>query len=80
MPINKDELTKDMIEKAMACKTAEELIALAKSEGIEITEAEAEAYFAELSECELQDGDLKHVAGGLCGAVGAPPVGPSNYK
>ena len=31
MPINKDELTKDMIEKAMACKTAEELVALAKS-------------------------------------------------
>ena len=30
MPINKDELTKDMIEKAMACKTAEELVALAK--------------------------------------------------
>ena len=80
MPINKNEITKEMLEKAMQCKTAEDLIALAKSEGIEITEAEAEAYLAELSECELQDGDLKYVAGGLCGAVGAPPVGPSNYK
>ena len=80
MPVNKDELTKDMIEKAMECKTAEELVVLARSKGIEITEAEAEAYLAELSECELQDGDIKHVAGGLCGAVGAPPVGPSNYK
>ena len=65
MPINKDELTKDMIEKAMACKTAEELIALAKSEGIEITEAEAEAYLAELSECEIKDGQLKSIAGGV---------------
>ena len=65
MPINKDELTKDMIEKAMACKTAEELVALAKSEGIEITEAEAEAYLAELSECEIKDGQLRHVAGGV---------------
>ena len=79
MPVNKNEITKEMLEKAMQCNTAEELIALAKSEGIEITEAEAEAYLAELSECELQDGDLKHVAGGLCGDVGAPPVGPSNY-
>ena len=65
MPINKDELTKDMIEKAMACKTAEELVALAKSEGIEITEAEAEAYLAELSECEIKDGQLRHIAGGV---------------
>ena len=65
MPINKDELTKDMIEKAMACKTAEELVALAKSEGIEITEAEAEAYLAELSECEIKDGQLRRIAGGV---------------
>ena len=34
MPINKDELTKEMIEKAMQCKDADELIALAKSGGI----------------------------------------------
>ena len=54
--INKRELTKAQIEKAMACKTSEELLAA----------AEAEAYFDELSECELKDGDLKHVAGGNC--------------
>lgn len=80
MMINKHEITKDMLEKAMKCKTSAELLALAKSEGIELTEVEAEAYLAEFSECELQDGDLKHVAGGLCGDVGAPPVRPSNYK
>ena len=32
MPINKDELTKEMLEKAMQCKTAEDLIAYAESE------------------------------------------------
>ena len=78
--INVNELSREQIEKAMACETVEELMALAKAEGIELTKEEAEAYFDELSECELKDGDLKHVAGGLCGDVGAPPVGPSNYK
>ena len=33
MPINKNELTKEMIEKAMQCKSAEELMAMAKAEG-----------------------------------------------
>ena len=33
MPINKNELTKEMIAKAMQCRTTEELMALAKSEG-----------------------------------------------
>ena len=37
MSINKDELTKEQIQKAMACETAEELMALAKAEGIELT-------------------------------------------
>jgi hypothetical protein len=38
LPINKNELTKEMIAKAMQCETADELMALAKSEGFEITE------------------------------------------
>ena len=80
MLISKDEITKEMLEKAMQCKTVEELIAYAKTEGVDLTREEAEAYFDELSECELKDGELKYVAGGLCGDVGAPPVGPSNYK
>ena len=42
MPINKNEITKEMIEKAMQCKTVDELIALAKTEGFEITNEEAE--------------------------------------
>ena len=62
--INVNELSREQIEKAMACETVEELMALAKAEGIELTKEEAEAYFDELSEYELKDGDLKHIAGG----------------
>ena len=65
MPINKNELTKEMIDKAMQCETAEDLIALAKSEGIELTKEEAEAYLAELDDFELDDAMLKNVAGGI---------------
>ena len=66
MPINKKELTKEMLEKAMQCKTADELIALAKTGGYEITKDEAEAYLAELADVELDDKQLKKVAGGGC--------------
>ena len=64
MPIDKNEITKEMLEKAMQCNTVEELIAYAKTEGVDLTKEEAEAYFDELSEYELKDGDLKHIAGG----------------
>ena len=37
MPVNKNGFTKEMIAKAMQCKTAEDLMALAKAEGAEIT-------------------------------------------
>ena len=50
MPISKNELTKEMIAKAMQCQTAEELIVLAKSE--------------EFSDVELDETSLQHVAGG----------------
>ena len=66
MPINKKELTKEMLEKAMQCKTADELIALAKAGGYEITKEEAEAYLAELADVELDEKQLKKVAGGGC--------------
>ena len=66
MPINKNELTKEQIMKAMQCKTADELIALAKAGGYEITKEEAEAYLAELADVELDDNQLKKVAGGGC--------------
>ena len=69
MPINKNEITEEMIEKAMQCKTAEDLIAYAKTEGVELTKAEAEAYMTELTDVELDEAALKKIAGGDCYAV-----------
>ena len=66
MAINKNEITKEMLEKAMQCKTADELMALAKSEGFKITKDEAEAYFAEFADVELDEKALRNVAGGSC--------------
>ena len=66
MPITKSELTKEQVAKAMACKTAEELMALAKAEGFDLTKEEAEAYMAEFDDMELDTESLKNVAGGYC--------------
>ena len=66
MPINNKEITKEMIEKAMQCRTADELTALAKAEGFDISKEEAEAYMAELDDMELDEQVLRNVAGGTC--------------
>ena len=50
----------------MACETAEELMELAKSEGVKLTKEEAEAYMAELADFELDHEQMKNVAGGYC--------------
>ena len=65
MPINKNEITKEMIEKAMQCKTADELIELAKTGGYELTKEEAETYLAELADYELDSSEMKNIAGGF---------------
>ena len=62
--IDKNDLTREQIEKAIACKTADELIKLAKTEGYELTQEEAEAYLAELADVELGEETLKKAAGG----------------
>ncbi len=64
MPIDKTKITREMLAKAAMCQTAEELIALAKTSGIEITKAEAEAYLDELHNTELDEKTLDEVAGG----------------
>lgn len=58
--------SKEQIEKASACKTVEELIALAKENGIELTADEAEKLFSELRNTEIDLDDVKNVAGGAC--------------
>lgn len=65
MPIDRSKITKEMLSQAAQCQTAEQLIALAKKGGFEITEQEAEAYLAELENFELDAADLDKVAGGI---------------
>ena len=68
-------LTPEMIEKAKAARSAEELLALAKDNGVEMTADEAAAYFAQLNpkSGELDDDDLDAVAGG-CGGNNEPDM------
>ena len=71
MSINKNNLTKEQIAKAMSCETAEDLIALVKAEGIDMTKEEAEAYLAEMDDVELDDTALQQVAGGTSSVADA---------
>ena len=70
MPINKNELTREQLEKAMHCKTADELMKAAKAEGYELTKNEAEAYMAEMVDVELDEETLTKAAGGGCYNLG----------
>lgn len=54
--------TKEQIRKAMDCKTADELLALAKSEGVELSRDQAEEYIAQYGERKLTDEELAQVA------------------
>ncbi len=56
--------SQELLEKAQKCKTPEQLIELAKTEGIELTKEQAEAYLAQDVELTAEDG--KAVAGGIC--------------
>ena len=62
----KNEITKEVLAKAMKCETADELAALAKEEGFDITKEEAEASLEEMKDIELNETMLKKVAGGGC--------------
>ena len=64
--VDRNELTKEMIDKAMQCKTADKLLKLAESEGYEMTREEAEAYIAEIADFELDEETLERAAGGSC--------------
>ena len=58
-------ISKELIEKAKTAKSAEELLAMAKAENIELTEEQAAKAFAELNKTgELSDEELDNVAGG----------------
>ena len=64
-------ISKELLEKAKTAKSAEELLAMAKAENIELTEEQAAKAFAELNKIgELSDEELDNVAGG---GGGRPP-------
>ena len=66
MKKNKTKITKAILDKAFKCESADELMAMAKAEGYEITKDEAEAYMAEMDNMELDNAALDNVAGGYC--------------
>ena len=63
------ELSGELLQKIQACRTPEELAALAKENDIALTAEQAEAHLAELNglEVELSDEQLDKIAGGGCG-------------
>ena len=63
-----NKFTPELIEKAKSAKTPEELMALAKENGIEMTAEEAQKIFAQLhsQSGELADDELDNVSGGAC--------------
>ena len=57
--------TPELIAKAKAAKSAEELFALAKENGMEMTEEDAKTYFSQLNaNAAVSDDELDAVAGG----------------
>lgn len=75
-------MEKELIEKARAAKTPEELMTLAKENGTELTEAEAASYFAQLhpKTGELSDEELDNVAGGGCYAYDGALLTTIGYR
>ena len=63
--INEVQITKELMAKAMQCDTPEELVALAKEHGFEITTKQAEAYLVELEDFDLDSEQMKKVSGGM---------------
>ena len=74
-------ISKELIEKAKKCASKEELLELAKSENIELSEADLNNLFVSICPSkELSDEELENVTGGTCyssctyEALGIEPV------
>lgn len=65
MKFKGQEIPREVVEKAMQCDTPEELVALAKEHGFEITTKQAEAYLVDLEDVDLDSEQMKKVAGGM---------------
>jgi len=75
-------LNKELIEKAKQAKSAEEILALAKGNGVSMTEEQAKAAYAQFHPVsgEISDDELENVAGGGCHAKDGRLVVSVNYS
>ena len=62
-------MNQELIIKAKAAKSVEELLELAKASNVEMSDEQAKEYFAKLNPTkgELSDDELDDVSGGGCG-------------
>ena len=68
-------MNQELILKAKEASSAEELMALAKENGMEMNEEQAQAYFDVTHKTgELADDELDNVAGGWCYKGGRPVI------
>ena len=72
-----NKIPQELMEKAMQCESAEELLKLAKENGVALTKEEAEAFLAEDAVVDLAEEDMARVAGGGQGCCGH---GRGNHK
>ena len=71
-----NKFTPELIEKAKAAKSAEDILAIAKENGIVLGADEAKAYFDRLNKSgELSDEELDSVSGGCGGRTPCPNCG-----
>ncbi len=64
MKINGNEIPKEVMAKALTCDTPEDLVKLAKDNGLELTTEQAKAFLDEMGEVDLTSDQLQKVAGG----------------
>ena len=63
--LNGKTVTKEFMERAMACGNADELMKVMEAEGYSLTKDEAKSFLAELSDVELGDEIMEKAAGGV---------------
>lgn len=71
----------ELMKKARAAESVEELMALAKENDIELTRETAEEYFESLNQSgEMSDEEMDNVAGGGCGSSSGSDLRQEGYK
>ncbi len=61
------EIKRELFEQARGCKSADEILSLAKNNGIEISDEQAKQAFDKLTGMgDMSDDELANVSGGNC--------------